>query len=82
MTHASQARQNAGGGSVSKRFYSERELAIYSGISARTLQGWRLRSQGPPWRKFCGSSVRYDLKAFDAWTASQPGGGEISEEHR
>jgi hypothetical protein len=78
MMHANQARQNAGGGSVSKRFYSESELAIYSGLSVRTLQGWRLRSQGPPWRKLCGS-VRYDLKAFDAWAAAQPGGGEGEE---
>jgi len=61
-------------GSVLKRFYSETELAAYAGLSARTLQGWRLFGKGPPWRKLCGS-VRYDVTAFDSWAAGQPGGG-------
>jgi hypothetical protein len=64
----------AGARSVPRRFYSEIELAAYAGLSIRTLQGWRLRNQGPPWRKL-GGAVRYDLVAFDAWAASQPGGG-------
>lgn len=57
-----------------RRYFGERELASYSGLSIRTLQAWRLRNQGPPWRKF-GGGVRYDLQAFDAWAAAQPGGG-------
>ena len=57
-----------------RRYLSERELAAYSGISARTLQGWRLHNQGPAWRKL-GGAVRYDVQAFDAWIQAQPGGG-------
>ena len=59
---------------VPKRFFSEQELSVYSGIRVRTLQGWRLRNQGPPWRKLCGS-VRYDLQEFENWVLSQPSGG-------
>ena len=62
-------------GSLAKRYVSERQLEEYSGISARTLQGWRLRNQGPPFRKL-GGAVRYDLLAFDAWAMGQPGGGD------
>jgi predicted DNA-binding transcriptional regulator AlpA len=60
--------------SVSRRFYSERDLAAVLGVSTKTIQGWRLRGKGPPWKKLCGS-VRYDVQACDAWTAAQPGGG-------
>ena len=69
-------RATAAAGGVSKRFYSERELSVYAGLSVRTLQGWRMRNLGPPFRKFCGS-VRYDLGEFDAWAAAQPGGGGL-----
>jgi hypothetical protein len=61
---------------MGKRYVSERQLSEYSGIGVRTLQGWRMRNQGPPWRKLCGA-VRYDLVAFESWVwvAGQPGGG-------
>ena len=59
---------------MGKKYVSERELSEYSGIAVRTLQGWRMRNQGPPWRKFCGT-VRYDLVAFESWASRQPGGG-------
>jgi hypothetical protein len=32
-------------------FFSEAELARRSGLSARTLQGWRQKGGGPPWIK-------------------------------
>jgi hypothetical protein len=66
---------------MEKRYVSERQLAVYSGIAVRTLQGWRLRNQGPPWRKLCGA-VRYDLLAFESWAAGQPGGGGVDENGR
>jgi hypothetical protein len=59
---------------VSKRFYSEAELAVYLGVSPRSLQGWRLRGLGPPYRKLCGA-VRYDIEAVTAYLANCPGGG-------
>ena len=76
MTPPNPARENtAGAGGVPKRrFYSERDLAGVLGVSTKTLQGWRCRSLGPPWRKFCGA-VRYDASEFDAWVRAQPRGG-------
>lgn len=59
--------------SVRKRYYTERELSLYSGIAVRTLQSWRLRQGGPPWKRL-GGAVRYDIAAFDASVAVQPGG--------
>jgi hypothetical protein len=64
----------AGAGGVLKRFYSERELSVYSGFSVRTLQAWRLRNQGPPFKRL-GGSIRYDLQQFDAWVSACDGGG-------
>ena len=60
---------------VVPRWLSERDLANYLGLSERTLQGWRLRNIGPPWRRMGGSAVRYDLTVVDQWAAQQPGGG-------
>jgi Helix-turn-helix domain len=61
-------------GSVSKRFYSERDLAEVLGVSIKTLQGHRLRGIGAPWKKIQGS-IRYPVEMVDAWLAAQPGGG-------
>jgi len=55
-------------------YLSERDLASMWGLSVKTLQGWRLRRKGPPWRRLCGT-VRYDVEALEAWVAAQPGGG-------
>jgi hypothetical protein len=61
-------------GSVSKRFFSERDLADVLGVSIKATQGWRLRGIGTPWRKYCGT-IRYDVPEFDAWVQAQPGRG-------
>jgi hypothetical protein len=55
-----------------RRYFSESELSQYSGLSKRTLQGWRLRNIGPPWVKLLGC-VKYDVQKFDAWAASCAG---------
>jgi hypothetical protein len=65
---------NAGAGSVSRRWVSETEISTYLGLSIRTLQSWRMRGQGPAYRKLHGS-VRYDFRACEQWAESQPGGG-------
>jgi hypothetical protein len=57
---------------VERRFYSERDLAAALGVSVKTCQGWRFRSQGPPWRRLCGT-VRYDVRELEAWVRAQPG---------
>lgn len=56
-----------------RRFLNERDFGVFLGISPRTLQTWRLRGQGPPWRKL-GGAVRYDMEGFETWAAQQPGG--------
>jgi len=67
----------AGGSSASApRFYSEKDLALVLGISVKTVQGWRFRGHGPPWKKLAGT-VRYPIEQFDAWVAAQPGGGGV-----
>jgi hypothetical protein len=74
---------HAVGGSVpiQRRYFSESELSAYSGISKRTLQGWRLRNQGPPWVKF-GGAVKYDIQRFEAWAIScQSGGPEFERDN-
>jgi hypothetical protein len=60
--------------SVPVRWVCERDLALYLGLSERTLQGWRLRNIGPPFRRL-NSAIRYDLRAAEQWAAAQPGGG-------
>jgi hypothetical protein len=45
---------------------SERQLAAYWGISARTLQLWRIEGRRPDYVKF-GRCVRYPLRAAAAF---------------
>lgn len=54
---------------VVRRYLSERDLSEYSGVAVRTLQGWRVRGQGPPWVKM-GTIVRYDIERFDEWVVA------------
>jgi predicted DNA-binding transcriptional regulator AlpA len=55
------------------RHLDTKEAADWLGLSARTLERWRLTGEGPPFRKL-GRSVRYaiaDLVAFaDARTCT------------
>lgn len=73
---SSRYQAEAGSVAIARRYVSEAELSAYSGIAQRTLQGWRLRNIGPPWRKLQGA-VRYDLSAFDDWYQSCPGSGAL-----
>src|SRR5947209_7268681 len=57
--------------SVSKQL-SERQIEAEYNISARTLQGWRTRKKGPPYRKVAGTLVRYDRAEFEQWLQSSP----------
>jgi hypothetical protein len=63
------------GAEVRPLYVSERDLAVISGISTKTLQGWRLRGIGMPWRRF-GGAVRYSVQDFEKWAAVQPGSSE------
>ena len=50
--------------------YLPSEIAAYLRVSVRTLQGWRHRGGGPPFRKY-GELVRYQGRAVLDWDASR-----------
>jgi predicted DNA-binding transcriptional regulator AlpA len=58
--------------SLQAKELSEREIEDQYGIKARTLQGWRTRKKGPPYRKVSGTLVRYNRSEFEAWLYSSP----------
>lgn len=47
-------------------YESEAELSERCGISARTLQGWRLKGSGPPFVR-AGKRVLYPRHSTDKW---------------
>jgi hypothetical protein len=47
-------------------YESETELSTRCGISARTLQGWRLKGNGPPFVR-AGKRVLYPRHSTDKW---------------
>jgi len=53
-------------------FCGEREIARRSGLSVRTLQGWRSRGVGPPAVR-AGSRVLYPRVDFERWLAVKDG---------
>ncbi len=48
---------------------NEKEAALYLGISAHTLRGWRVQKTGPAYYK-SGRSVRYSRSDLDDWNRS------------
>lgn len=50
--------------------YLPAEIAAYLRVSVRTLQSWRHRGGGPPFRKY-GELVRYKGSAVLEWDASR-----------
>lgn len=53
-----------------KRRLTETEAAEVLNLSTRTLQQWRVKGGGPPFKKY-GASVRYDPDALAAWDRDQ-----------
>ena len=49
---------------------NEAQLAEMLNLSRRTLQGWRLKGEGPTFEKF-GRSVRYATGTIEAWIATR-----------
>lgn len=49
---------------------NEREAAEMIGASVRTMQQWRLRGTGPPFRKLS-RMVRYSVRDIEIWVDSQ-----------
>lgn len=51
-----------------RRHLNETEVAERLKLSKRTLQGWRLKGEGPNFEKF-GRSVRYAESTLETWIA-------------
>jgi predicted DNA-binding transcriptional regulator AlpA len=51
-------------------FVDESKVAERYNISVRTVRGWRLRGEGPRYRKFGGKTVRYSVADLEAWEAA------------
>jgi predicted DNA-binding transcriptional regulator AlpA len=54
---------------------SERDTAALLGVSQKTLQGWRMRGEGPQYAKINARLIRYrraDLDEFIAAKMQQP----------
>jgi len=48
-----------------EQFLTEVEVSVLLNVSARTLQGWRLRGGGPPFIKLSRGMVRYRRSDLD-----------------
>lgn len=61
-----------------RRFINEKEFESIYNVKTATLRRWRLLRKGPPYVKFAGRAVRYEIAAVDAWIANCPAGGELA----
>ena len=53
---------------------STKQAAEYLGLSASTLEKWRLQGKGPAWKRLGAKLVRYPLPELEAFN----GGGSVS----
>jgi predicted DNA-binding transcriptional regulator AlpA len=60
---------------IERRFISESELEILTGVSKRTWQKHRLFGHGPRFYRLCGA-VRYDLAEVLEWIEGNAAGGD------
>jgi predicted DNA-binding transcriptional regulator AlpA len=51
-------------------YLNTRQAAARIGLKKNTLEGWRIKGEGPPWRK-AGSRVLYLASEIEAWLASR-----------
>lgn len=56
---------------TNKNLITSRELADRWGISARTLEQWRWRGEGPAFIKIGKNIVRYDLRTIEEYENNQ-----------
>lgn len=50
-----------------RTYLTEKELAQRLGFSERTVQGWRGRGSGPPYRRVGRRAIRYIWEECEAW---------------
>lgn len=46
---------------------SETQAAAFVGVSRRTLQGWRLRGEGPRYHRISSRCIRYSRGLLEDW---------------
>lgn len=51
----------------SDRYIDEKQVAEYLGISAKTLQGYRVKGGGPEFMKLGHKTVRYKISDIQEW---------------
>ncbi len=56
---------------MSKRILRTLEAAEHVGLSASTLEKFRIRGGGPRFIRLAGRSVRYDVRDLDEWLDHQ-----------
>jgi hypothetical protein len=62
---------SATAGPLEDEYLTEKELARLLGVSPRTLQGWRLRGNGPPFCVFSERCIRYLRSDAAEWARSR-----------
>jgi len=65
-------------GTLGKQQLTDVELAGHLNVSVSTVRRWRLTGCGPRWIRI-GGCVRYPLADLEAYLASLPSGGGISQ---
>jgi hypothetical protein len=55
------------GTTMPRQYVDERAAALYLDLSPRTLQEWRRRGGGPPYRVVSSRCIRYDTRDLDSW---------------
>jgi predicted DNA-binding transcriptional regulator AlpA len=64
---------------VSESLLDEKDVATFLHVSLGTVRRWRLFRKGPKYIKVSDASVRYRPADVDAYLASRPCGGGLSE---
>jgi excisionase family DNA binding protein len=52
-------------------YLTQSQVAEILGVSARTLEMWRVRGGGPQYRKLGARCVRYTLADIEAWISAR-----------
>ncbi len=57
-----------------QRWIDTIKAAAHADVEPRTLEDWRRRGVGPPYRRIGRRLVRYNLADLDAWIRAQSAG--------
>ena len=66
---------------MNDRFLTTKEVADLLRISPRTLENWRQRGGGPPYRVISQRLVRYSREELMVWVRAQNVGNTVQAKH-